>query len=355
MLNPTSINRVMGDDKAFMTWLQQGGGPTPRRSERREVPGYLREFVKRGWRPDFIKSALRRLTDEDTYSWHEREFVEMWGIAAAQHVSYPENMRQSLETIGLRPDVAAYLEWMFEPLKDTCYTDTQLLELAVIQRTNPPPRIGGRWSVPTHGPLTWYTFQNIKAINIPGSCSAQQITVLSELLQPSPDHKLFYHATAWSYADSIQYKLDHSRGRHCLDFGIWPSFYLSEVLDDPLYWGEVSTRRWGNEVAIVVFALPRELPSHLSVCRLEGEEWKRITRQSRMCQQKINEIPELNRCHMVYGPMVYNVKSAEKGETPITHTPPKLQLASKNNRADEFLQKHILGCIFFENTTGVAP
>jgi hypothetical protein len=338
-------------DEAFAAWLQQGGGPTPRRSERRGVPIYIREFVKRGWRPDFIKSALRSLTNKSTDTWHEREFVESWGLAAVQHVSTPENMRQSLETIGLRPDVAAYLEWMFDPIKDTCYTDKQLLELAVIQRTNPPPHIGGSWPDSTPAPLTWYTFQTTKAINIPGSCSPQQMSLLSELLQPPPDHTLFYHATAWAYADSIQYKLNHSRGRHCLDFGIWPSFYLSEVLDDPLYWGEVSTRRWGNEVAIVVFALPRELPSHFSVCRLEGEEWKRITRQSRMCQQQINEIPELNRCHLVYGPMVYNVKSAEKGRTPITHTPPKMQLASRDDVSDRYLQQHILGCIFFENTT----
>jgi hypothetical protein len=150
---------------------------------------------------------------------------------------------------------------------------------------------------------------------------------------------------------SIQNKLNHSRGRTCLDFGINPSFYMSEVLEDAIYWGTRNTNRWHNEIAIVVFALPQVFPLELNVCCLKGDKWARITRESRMCTQKIDEISEIRDCHMVYGDMVYNVEETKAGAQPLTHRVPKRQLASKDDVSDRYLQQHILGCIFFENTT----
>jgi hypothetical protein len=54
----------------------------------------------------------------------------------------------------------------------------------------------------------------------------------------------------------------------------------------------------------------------------------------------------------VEGNMVANVEAVKNGKKPIPHIPPKIQLVSRADSADRFLQKHILGCIFFQKYMG---
>jgi hypothetical protein len=73
-----------------------------------------------------------------------------------------------------------------------------------------------------------------------------------------------------------------------------------------------------------------------------------ITQKSRLCGTYEGEMPELAHNDLVGGDMVYNVRQVVEGELPITHTPPKYQLASKKARGDLFLQDCLVGCIYFQ-------
>lgn len=60
--------------------------------------------------------------------------------------------------------------------------------------------------------------------------------------------------------------------------------------------------------------------------------------------ENYDEIPEIREYDFIYGNMAANVN----GITPMTHDPPKKQLASKTNAGDKYLQEKMIGCIFYQ-------
>jgi hypothetical protein len=172
-------------------------------------------------------------------------------------------------------------------------------------------------------------------------------TALTALPLPT-DHLYFFHTTSWKGSLNIIEGVDRLQGRRCLDFGIYPGFYMSGALIDCLDWGVKKNKLWSYETAIMVFAIPKMLPSHLSFKDLRGREWSSIVREARECKGT-REIESIRSIDLLYGNMVGNPTAVEQGtQAPATHRPPKKQFVSKTDAGDSFVHACLVGCIYFQ-------
>lgn len=317
-------------------------------------------FLKNGWDQEYVSRTFANLTDSILAKYTTQQFIVAWAhsmIAALKDVT---NLQACLQTIGLRPDVAAYLMKIIGPLVNTSYTNHQLLDVAIEHLLKEKhPRLDAQ---PNHFLLaydkanTWFRIDGSKVsfINISGPCSNSRVDEIHQLITRIPKNmniqtKLFYHTTSWYGCKNILKGVNHSEGRICTDFGIQPSFYVSETVSDCVGWGDRNRENYSGQVGILIFALPKTLPKSLIVCELTGSRWTDITQKSRQCANTSTELKELEECHFVYGNMVANPSAIRyRGATPKTHTPPLKQLASKTTEADEYLHSCIIGCLFFE-------
>ena len=193
-------------------------------------------------------------------------------------------------------------------------------------------------------------------MNIRESCSTTIDSKLEAFLKPvmKQDTRWFFHTTSWENSIRILTELDHKKGNICLDFGVTPSFYMSNTLMNALKWGEHLQKKYGNEIATVLFAIPTTLPSHLQYKELKGAIWKTSVVKSRQCvplEPHETNIPEIAPYDLVFGDMVANPQQVIENKSPRTHTPPKKQLASKSYEADRFLQSCIVGILMYTKQT----
>ena len=160
----------------------------------------------------------------------------------------------------------------------------------------------------------------------------------------------FFHTTSWKGSLKIIDKVDRMNGRKCLDFGIYPGFYMSQTALDCLDWGVKKSRLLSNEVAIMIFSIPLVLPDHIAFKELRGLEWTNITKLARRCAQT-DELRSIRSIDLLYGNMVSNSTAVENGsEIVSTHRPPKKQLVSKTDAADKFIHECLTGCIYFRKS-----
>jgi hypothetical protein len=341
-------------------------------------------LVNRGWSRSFVPRVFRSLDDRDVGSHRPVSFVEEWAkyrASQAHGTTFVEILRQ----IGVRLSIIAILERrIYTSLVNTCYTEPQLVDIAIeyllhrrvpITKRDPlasmthsfSPDQTSRWFAPPEGTFLENSMTPATLLfhNLPFRCSQRKEyaveTALAALPTHNPDtHALHFHTTSWEGANRIiQTTIKNDRGRICLDFGLEPAFYLSQKIQDALGWGySLGRGSADNEVAILVFSLPRlSLPAPLRFKHLQGEEWTYITGESRRCRRPYAhtsdrpyyEIPEIRGFDFLYGNMVANVSDIRLyGADPIPHDPPKTQLASKTTRGDIFLQEHLVGCLFFQ-------
>ncbi len=95
------------------------------------------EFVRRGWRVAFIEDVLAKLDDHLLEGWDVKEFMEAYVKEAIQRPQehqqsqqYP-SISQSLLEFGVREEVAREVDEMMRPLENTCYTDSQMVDVAL--------------------------------------------------------------------------------------------------------------------------------------------------------------------------------------------------------------------------------
>lgn len=285
------------------------------------------------------------------------------------------DINHTLTDMGLNKSTAEELAAVLGPLQGSCYTDSQLYNIGVaylLGYYKPARGPKAKFFRSTNQINTWLTEEGDHPfINIGHSCSPINAPTVKAALntlhysqsfgtdasgRSTSDHysandgesAFYYHATSWSYAASILEYIDFTRGSRCQDFGITPGFYLSDVLEHALDWGEKKSKLFKNEVAIVVFRVPRNITKETHYRVLDGELWPRVVKESRRCLQK-NELVEIRGDDFLYGSMVANPQAVRDGlEEPFEHANPKKQLVSRSRRGDAFLQKHILGCIYFQ-------
>jgi hypothetical protein len=326
-----------------------------------------KQMIDYGWCPIFLNYFLKRFDDTMMNGYNIYSFIEQ---LAKEYVKRRIDFRdESLTlfdiytTIGLLPSKATEISKVCKKLweDDAPYTKEQVVEIGI-------EYLIGKYT-PMTSPTTKYLFspdainrwfdvtireQTYSCINIPKRCKDTYNLKLSYPLHShnSETNDLHFHTTSWQSSIRIMNDLNHALGRPCLDFGTNPGFYMSQNIKTALEWGQNNDKVYGQEVAILVFSLPKQFPrAKVTFKNLEGNLWKNVTKQSRLCTNRYLELSEISSYDLLFGNMVANPKQIiEKGAEPLTHNPPKTQLVSKHKKGDIFLQDHLIGCIYFRKS-----
>ena len=149
----------------------------------------------------------------------------------------------NLRVIGLTVKVAKHLVHLFEPISGTCYTDKQLVCMAVEHLLGHNLCIGGPITTHVFKPElvnAWFTVDKVKykLLNIPNVCIPNLASDMCAFISCSSDFTLYFHTTSWSSSRKIFKGIKYSYGRPCVDFGVDPGFYMSDSLKDSLDWGQ---------------------------------------------------------------------------------------------------------------------
>lgn len=314
----------------------------------------ISRFIDLGWTKKFLMSKFRGLNDALLDYWTTDLFIKTYiGHIVDVSISMDGLLFNNLRKIGLRVKVAKHLDYLFTPINNTCYTDKQIVCIAV-------EHLLGK-NAPISSPLAkhylrpevlnaWFTVDTIKykLMNIPNSCSSNLAPHIQASISCSSDSTLYFHTTNWSSSRKIFKGIKYSYGRPCLDFGLDPGFYMSDKLEHSLEWGQKISRFTSNEICMFIFELPKIFPKSLKFKHLVGEEWTSVTKKSRQCKSDDVDNPEIENCGLIYGNMVANPNAVINGVEPQHHVPPKTQLVGKNDVACNFVHKRIVGCIYFQ-------
>jgi hypothetical protein len=342
---------------------QVGSGKTRTRPVQQRIHTIVNNIRDAG----FIVDRYSLLTDKMLSDFNEKIFSVEIIKNYARRFPYKDNISTTLRQLGLTSVKAAHVQTIFEPLIGDSYTKEQIIDLSIeyLFGISSPllgdkttthyyqPEIIDKWFRGTEGKLFY---------NFPGRCDESTIKNIYaaiermlplSLSQDNDDYELYYHMTSWSWADEICQQILYSAGMPYLDFGWNGSFYVSNKLKNAIDWSKKKSKALGNEIAIVVFRIPKIFPPHLKYKELAGDEWITITKKSRLCSDearvKVTEMSELRRIDFVYGPMVSNGDDVvSKYVNPKTHNPPKYQLASKTDAGCNYLHDNILGILFFQ-------
>lgn len=333
------------------------GGAVEPYSKKTYTITLIEKFIKLGWTKKFIATKFNHLTDKLLEDWTDDIFIIEYINYLLENTDLEPSLLDNLYKIGLSKKVAKNLDLLFGPLTNTCYTHIQLVILAVEHLLGKNDPITDSTTTHYFKPnLTdiWFNINDIKPkiINISQRCTkniSEYIQNIIDIQFPKESFsKLYFHTTSWSGCISILDGIERFNSRICLDFGQTPGFYMSPALADSLEWGEKNNKNKFNEIALIIFSLPKIFPESLIYKHLKGEEWISVTQKSRRCNIKDTKIKEIEKCDLIYGNMVSNPEEVRKGNTPQTHTPPKKQLVSKRDKSDEYIHNRITGCIFFQ-------
>jgi len=97
----------------------------------RRTVQWLRKFIQLGWREDFVTSTFASMNDSLLGNWPELILIEEIAKQWIEKHDFVNTIHESLEGIGLRPEVAMELEGVVEPLLGSSYTHTQVLDVAI--------------------------------------------------------------------------------------------------------------------------------------------------------------------------------------------------------------------------------
>lgn len=351
----------------MLTGGGNGGKDTVRKSKitNETKTEIMNQMIYYGWDPSFLSRFFTHfhytMTKGRSIQLFINDLVNTY-ITRANLKAIPKFYNVFVH-LGLRPEIINEIIYVCEPLLDDSYTYEQLIDVGVeyVLQKHIHHSITDTHLFPDHINDTWYLLEmkNVyRCMNLSQSISTSKklhnkiLSYLKLLPVNQTTHDFHFHATSWSASVSIMNELNHAFGRPCLDFGIKAGFYISQTLHDALDLGYKRSRFFHNEVAIVVFLIPKHLPETIKYKHLMGEEWSYVTKKSRLCIQSILELPEINAYDLLYGNMVANPEEIKHGANPVHHTIPKTQLVSKRIQGDMFLQSNLVGCIYFKKDSG---
>lgn len=341
--------------------LQKGVGKykqsTIKQSKHPKTIEFKQKLIDLGWSPTYVIRTFMNLQDKYLDNWPYHLLIQEMFSRYIRLQGWKNTIHESLMGIGLREDIAMKLEIILEPLLDSSYTHEQILDIAIeylLGRYDPLTPPTARF---LHHPEIINEWFEIKVkdksyliCNIPYYCNDKIVKkVIDTHLIPSNNYDYYFHATSWNGSNNIMKRISRSAGRFCLDFGKQPGFYLGTTLKDSIQWCTRQQQLWSNETSILIFQIPKELPPTISIKYIEGDEWIAVTKESRECDDKDNEIESLWDYDLLYGNMVSNpINVRNRDALPTTHTPPKQQLVGKTDKAERFLQRCLIGCIYFQ-------
>jgi hypothetical protein len=320
------------------------------------------KFQSIGFKKSQVQRRLQHIKEKDIDDFPVDVIVT--GFAHAWHHAKRNqggDIERTLTDMALNKSTAEELAAVLRPLQGSCYTDSQLYNIGVgylLGYYKPARGPKAKFFRSANQINTWLTEEGDHPfINIGHLCSPINAPTVKAALNTlysanQEQSEFYYHATSWSYAASILEYIDFTRGSRCQDFGITPGFYLSDVLEHALDWGEKKSRLFKNEVAIIVFRVPQRIMKDMHYRVLDGSLWSRVVKESRLCIGT-NEVAEIRGDDFLYGSMLANPSAVRDGlEEPVEHAVPKKQLVSRSRRADAFLQGCIVGCIYFQKYGG---
>jgi hypothetical protein len=254
------------------------------------------------------------------------------------------NAKELLQSVGFKQGVINTLLPVVEPIWNE-YAPSLIVDIAIeflfdkFAEYAPNIKHGFLFDAP-HVVVLKNIHKSVGHLNFAQDLEANERLVYSHFKKP--DNELYFHATNWTGAISIcKEGVVHDAGRSCLDFGMKPGFYIAPAFGDSLEWAFRKSKLFKNERAILVFSISKVFPSDLNVKRFEkpNREWTRLTKESRACFLKYNELDTFD---FVFGPMVADTY---KG---IPHNPVKYQLASKSIKSDDFLNNALVGILWLK-------
>ena len=331
----------------------------PTKSQER-VRQSIDKFQSIGFKKSQVQRRLQHIKEKDIDDFPLDVIVSGFAHAWRRQGG---DIDRTLTDMALNKSTAEELAAVLRPLQGSCYTDTQLYNIGVgylLGYYKPARGPKAQFFHKTAQTDTWIQSESTATpyINIPYTCGLTALQHVDVILNRhysanNTESTFYYHATSWSYAASILEYIDFTRGSRCQDFGLTPGFYLSDVLEHAINWGEKKSRLFKNEVAIVVFRIPQRIMKDMHYRVLDGSLWSKVVRESRRCIG-INEVAEIRGDDFLYGSMVANPQGVRDGlEEPAEHAVPKKQLVSRSRRADAFLQGCIAGCIYFQKYGGL--
>jgi hypothetical protein len=349
------------DIETIIGYSQKGYGYGKTRSPKyTRTVTFLYKLQELGWREDFIASNFSYMHDELISNWPDSLLIALiFSNIIRNRVAAHHTIKESLFIIGLRNSISSKLFVILQPLEDSSYTKEQLLNIGIefilgkYEPITPPntshlfyPEIVNKWT------NAIINERSCSIYNIPYQCDTNNgMNQLREALQihkRSDNTTYYFHATSWRSSKSIVRRIDHQKGRPCLDFGIRPGFYMTPSMETCIDWCRKNKNRWGNETVIVVFEIPNQLSSYLDTKYLDGTEWIQVTKEARECKSE-EEIDMIYNYDLIYGNMVSNPTMVHQcKELPNHHHPPKKQLMSRTNKADRFIHQCMMGCIYFQ-------
>lgn len=359
------------DVDQILKQIQYGCGYSVSRQtkSRTDIIKMMNHLIRMGWRSDYVAHIFGSRNDTMIQGWpNDSIFIEHFFKEEIQRQGYILSLRTSLLRLGLREDVAVRLESILSPLLGSCYTDTQVMDVGIEYLLGQYDPISDPTATHYIEPLsisTWIPYRHrythnstvskpIMIYNIPYKCTSHNAIehfrrAILSFPHLRPYYTYYFHATSWDNTFNILYKINRFRGRHCLDFGIFPGFYLSCEVNDCITWCVKNRKRWNHETAILLFYLPDTLPTHLAFKHLTGMEWTNVTKESRECLQKEYEIGTIQKYDLLYGDMVSNPRQVKKDHIlPVPHYPPKTQLVGRSDVTDQFLHDCLVGCVYFQ-------
>jgi hypothetical protein len=342
----------------------RGGGKVSSLKRTKYVLPLLQRFKSLGWKDSVLNTRFSSLSDKmiskhNYDGFRDEEVIQGFASLWLNRVGIDASIETTFRRMGLNAKTARSIAWILTPLKNTSYTDEQLIEIGIEYLLYPYQPIASPTTTHPHHPellWEWFPYTNTQALNVPAPCTPKRDTLLQiqSVLPPlSNGHIYFYHTTSWGYSDYILETIRIDNSRPCLDFGYQQGFYVGPSLQDALEWGGALQNKFAKEASILVFSVPTVIPSHLKYVSLEGDAWKSVVVESRKCSLDVRKRLWVDNVDLVYGHMLANPPDVRKGAEPKLHSPPKYQLASKSSRGCEFLQTCIVGCLFFQKNMSV--
>lgn len=352
---------ALWDRESVIEFLQTGGDHTSIgliSKRRKRVNELILMLENLGWNSIFLNNVFKRLDDTLLNEYPLNLFIIDYFKAHIYRIKFITSLHDALTLLGLNTKIINVLIPLLEPLRNSSYTDKQILETCIfylLGHYKPLTPVTTKYLIQGEKVDAWQVYntcaKNIEIYNISQVCSYSTYIQLERAIDSNPPphgHSYYYHTTSWRGSLNIIDGVDRLVGRRCLDFGIYPGFYLSETLTDCLDWASKKNKLWGNETAIIIFTLPHILPTHLSYTELNGKLWSDVTKGARMCKNT-QELPTIRNIDLLYGNMVSNTNAVENGTAlPMPHRPPKKQLVSKSDAADTFLHTCLTSCIYFK-------
>lgn len=322
-----------------------------------DIEPILEAFQDTQWRLSFVKRKLTNLKISDPDE-TPHETVQRLGCSwFEQAVLEYRDLEDVFYAIGWKRKIAKKLGRVMSPLVNTNYTDNQLFDLAfeyVLGKCDPIGNPEDRLMFPKKPVNEWFEYSfrpsaqpAIPMIQVSNKEDIPRLAMTNRLVDASnPNKVVYYHATNWRSVQYIFRKLNHMASRKCLDFGMTPSFYVTPDINVALEWCEKNREYWQDQVCILQFNMPKRLPYDVKWYKKPTKEWMEYVWDSRRCKK---EMIELDYYDFVYGPMCANTTQMKRyGVSPVPHTPMKMQLCSKTDRADKVLHDNLVGYYYIE-------